>query len=53
MAKKTSTTQILRKIQKTAVKDKGRVTFGRRKRLLGKNPIDVYDGVTVLKKRKK
>lgn len=53
MAKKTSTTQLLRKIQKTLVKDKGRVAFGRRKGLLGKGPVDVYGGETVMKKKKK
>ncbi len=53
MAKKTSVSRLLRKIQKTTVKEKGRVRYGRRKGLMGKESVDVFGGESVLKKRKK
>ncbi len=53
MAKKTSLTKVLRKTQKTAVLHKGRVELGRRKGLMGKEPVDIMGGGSVLKKRKK
>ena len=54
MAKKTSLSQVLRKNQKTAVLDKGRVEFGKRKGLMGKEPADIFGGDSpIVKKRKR
>ena len=53
MAKKTSLTKILRKTQKTAVLNKGRVKLGRREGQMGKEPVDIMGGGSVLKKKKR
>ncbi|MDO8641979.1 MAG: hypothetical protein Q7R76_00095 [Candidatus Woesearchaeota archaeon] len=53
MAKKTSVSQVLRKTQKTVVSDKGRVTFGKRKGLMGKGPADIFGGDSPLPKKRK
>lgn len=56
MAKKTGkvgTSKVLRKTKPTVTREKGTVKYGRRKKQMGKDPVNMYAGGSALKARKK